>query len=140
MSSPAFIYKSKICRGLTNFSTNITLQTTPTNTTDTSKIKSTINTQTYNSISSLNYSNYKRKLDNIHSILETHASKITHIDKLNNTTSKSLALTSNNKTITTPGTITTETKYTSTIENINKDNLNLNYIKLLLNKTNIIQL
>ena len=81
MSSPAFIYKSKICRGLTNFSSNATIQTTPTNTTDTSKIKSTINTQTYNSISSLNYSNYERKLDNIHSILETHASKITNIEK-----------------------------------------------------------
>ena len=43
----------------------------------------------------------------------------------------------NNKTLTTPGNKPTETKYTATIENINKDNLNLNYIKSLLNKTNI---
>ena len=139
MSSPAFCYKCKICRNLTTSSTNKTLQTTPTNTTDTSKTKSTITTITNNSKSSLNNPNYERKLDTILKILETHTTQITNIEKLNNTTTKSFAqvLTLNNKTLTTPGNKPTETKHTATIENINKDNLNLNYIKSLLNKTNI---
>ena len=139
MSSPAFCYKCKICRNLTTSSTNKTLQTTPTNTTDTSKTKSTITTITNNSKSSLNNPNYERKLDTILKILETHTTQITNIEKLNNTTTKSFAqvLTLNNKTLTTPGNKPTETKHSATIENINKDNLNLNYIKSLLNKTNI---
>ena len=43
----------------------------------------------------------------------------------------------NNKTLTSPGTKPTEIQCTATKENINKDNLNLNYIKSILNETNI---